>query len=118
MQPIASLWTGRISNDSTGGSMLSKLTVLVFLAMGTVLTGASVANAQLPSGERQLGKTIIEPGYDDRTGELIYVMTPMGAPFPSHNNQHAVSPLFLIVYPSSAAASVGKIGRASCRERV
>src|SRR5438477_6637535 len=102
-----SLWTGRISNYSTGGSMLSKLTVLVFLAMGTVLTGASVANAQLPSGERQLGKTIIEPGYDDRTGELIYVMTPMGAPFPSHNDQHAVSPLFLVVYPNSAAASVG-----------
>ena len=87
--------------------MLSKLTVLVFLAMGTLLTGATVANAQLPSGERQLGKTIIEPGYDDRTGELIYVMTPMGAPFPSHNNEHAVSPLFLVVYPNSSAAAVG-----------
>jgi hypothetical protein len=70
--------------------MLSKLTLLLFLALGMLLAGTTVANAQLPSGERQLGKTIIEPGYDDRTGELIYVMTPMGAPFPSHNNQHAV----------------------------
>src|SRR6266567_4808015 len=87
--------------------MLSKLTLLLFLAVGMLLAGTTVANAQLPSGERQLGKTIIEPGYDDRTGKLIYVMTPEGAPFPSHANAHAISPLFLVVYPNSAAASVG-----------
>src|SRR6266496_5974240 len=101
MQPTVSLSIGRTSIHSTGGTMLSKLTLLLFLAVGMLLAGTTVANAQLPSGERQLGKTIIEPGYDDRTGELIYVMTPMGAPFPSHNNEHAVSPLFLVVYPNS-----------------
>jgi hypothetical protein len=77
------------------------------LATGMLVVAAVAGGAQLPSGERTLGKTVIEPGYDDRTGELIYIMTPEGAPFPSHTNAHSVSPLFLIVYPSSAAASVG-----------
>lgn len=88
--------------------MRAKLRFVLLLAVGMlVLTGVTAGKAQIPSGERQLGKTVIEPGYDDRTGRLIYVMTPEGAPFPSNSNAHAVSPLFLIVYPNSAAASVG-----------
>jgi len=87
--------------------MQARLAFILLVMIGTLLTGTTIANAQLPSGERQLGQTIIEPGYDDRTGKLIYVMTPEGAPFPSHANAHAISPLFLVVYPNSAAASVG-----------
>jgi hypothetical protein len=87
--------------------MQARLAFILLVVIGTLLTGTTTANAQLPSGERQLGKTIIEPGYDDRTGKLIYVMTPEGAPFPSHADAHAISPLFLVVYPNSAAASVG-----------
>jgi len=75
--------------------------------MGALLTGVTAADAQVPSGERQLGRTIIEPGYDDRTGELIYIMTPMGTPSPSHANAHAISPLFIVVYPNAAADAVG-----------
>jgi hypothetical protein len=88
-------------------TMRSKLGFILLIAIGTVLTGVTVASAQLPSGERQLGQTIIEPGYDDRTGNLIYIMTPIGAPNPSHANAHAVSPLLIVVYPNSAADSVG-----------
>ena len=87
--------------------MQAKLGFILLVVIATMLTGATVAHAQLPSGERQLGKTIIEPGYDDRTGKLIYIMTPEGAPFPSHSNAHAISPLFIVVYPNSAARSVG-----------
>ena len=85
----------------------SKLGFILLIVMGTLLTGVTVASAQLPSGERQLGQTIIEPGYDDRTGKLIYIMTPIGAPNPTHADAHAVSPLFLVVYPNSAANAVG-----------
>jgi hypothetical protein len=88
-------------------AMQSPLWFILLIAIGTVLTGAAVAGAQLPSGERQLGQTVIEPGYDDRTGKLIYIMTPMGAPLPSHANAHAISPLYVIVYPNSAANAVG-----------
>jgi hypothetical protein len=75
--------------------------------MGALLTGVTAADAQVPSGERQLGRTIIEPGYDDRTGELVYIMTPMGTPSPSHADAHAISPLFIVVYPNAAADAVG-----------
>jgi len=60
--------------------MQARLAFILLVMIGTLLTGTTIANAQLPSGERQLGQTIIEPGYDDRTGKLIYVMTPEGAP--------------------------------------
>ena len=79
----------------------------LMLVLAAAMLAATAAGAQVPSGERQLGKTIVEPGYDDRTGELIYIMTPEGAPFPSHSNAHAVSPLFIVMYPNSASASVG-----------
>ena len=36
--------------------------------------------------------------YNDSTGELIYLLTPDKAPFPSKANSHAVAPLYLIVY--------------------
>jgi len=87
--------------------MQARLAFILLVVIGTLLAGTTIANAQLPSGERQLGQTIVEPGYDDRTGSLIYVMTPEGTPFPSHATAHAISPLFLVVYPNSAAASVG-----------
>lgn len=87
--------------------MQSTLWFALLTAVGLAVMGATPAGAQVPSGERQLGQTIIEPGYDDRTGDLIYIMTPKGAPFPAHADAHAVSPLFIVVYPSSAADDVG-----------
>jgi len=90
-----------------GAQMKSRFWLVLLVAMGALLTGVTAADAQVPSGERQLGRTIIEPGYDDRTGELIYIMTPMGTPSPSHANAHAISPLFIVVYPNAAADAVG-----------
>ena len=87
--------------------MQSRFAFTLLVAFGMLMGLAPAASAGLPSGERQLGRTVIEPGYDDRTGNLLYFMTPMGAPNPSHANAHAVSPLYLIVYPMSAAESVG-----------
>ena len=87
--------------------MKSRFWLVLLVAMGALLTGVTAADAQVPSGERQLGRTIIEPGYDDRTGELVYIMTPMGTPSPSHADAHAISPLFIVVYPNAAADAVG-----------
>ena len=87
--------------------MKSRFWLVLLVTMGALLTGVTAADAQVPSGERQLGRTIIEPGYDDRTGELIYIMTPMGTPSPSHADAHAISPLFIVVYPNAAADAVG-----------
>ena len=87
--------------------MKSRFRLVLLVAVGSLLMAVTAADAQVPSGERQLGRTIIEPGYDDRTGELIYIMTPMGTPSPSHANAHAISPLFIVVYPNAAADAVG-----------
>ena len=87
--------------------MKSRRWFVLLIAIGALMTGITAASAQTPSGERQLGRTVIEPAYDVRTGELIYLMTPMGAQSASHANGHALSPLFIVVYPHSAGASVG-----------
>jgi len=81
--------------------------IALLLAMGALVAGATNAAAQVPSGERLLGHTAIEPAYDDRTGHLIYLMTPSGARSAAHANPQAISPLYLIVYPNSAADAVG-----------
>jgi hypothetical protein len=53
----------------------------------------------LPSGETQVGKSLIEPAYDDVSGRIIYLLTPLGAPFPSNVNDRASAPLYLVEYP-------------------
>ena len=87
--------------------MQTKTWSAVVAVVAMTLAGAVLANGELPSGQRQLGRTIVEPGYDDRTGTVIYLMTPEGAASPAHANASAVSPLYIVVYPNSAAAAVG-----------
>ena len=41
------------------------------------------------------------------TGKLIYILTPAGSRSAKHTGADAVSPLYIIVYPSSAKNSVG-----------
>ncbi len=58
------------------------------------------AAASLPSGERLLGQISIEPAYDDQTGSLVYLATPIHSPFPTKaNGTHATAPLYLVEYP-------------------
>lgn len=64
------------------------------------------------TGERIFGNQAIEPAYDADTGELLYLLTPVKAPLPSHANEHAVSPLYLVVYP--AGAPTPGIGHFNC----
>lgn len=66
----------------------------------------SVASA-LPSGERQLGRTSIEPAYDAATGNLTYLITPEKSPFPTKANARSWAPLYLIEYP--AGSTVGTL---------
>jgi hypothetical protein len=82
-------------------------TVTVVVGAAVALSGTlALAYVDLPSGERQLANSILEPAYDDTTGNIIFVKTPMG-PDPSNVDDTAVSPLYLVVYPNSAAPFVG-----------
>jgi len=87
--------------------MKTRLAVVSAVMVLTVALAPRAYAQDIPSGEVQLGKSYIEPAYDDMTGNMIFLLTPLGAPFPSKANHHAVSPLYLIVYPTSAGPSVG-----------
>ena len=60
-----------------------------------------------PSGERMIGNSAIEPAYNADSGELMYLLTPAGAPFPAKSNPHAWSPLYMVVYPPGSTAAAG-----------
>ena len=87
--------------------MKSRFGSVLLVAVGVLSAGLGVAHAQIASGERQLGSTVVEPAYDLNTGEAIYLMTPMAARSAAHADEHAASPLYIVVYPSSAADAVG-----------
>jgi len=64
--------------------------------------GSSPALASgLPTGERVHGQVAVEPAYDDVSGNIIYLATPIKSPFPTHTNWHSVAPLYLVEYPPS-----------------
>jgi len=73
-------------------------TMGVALALGLSFGVGSVSAASLPSGEVKLGQTVIEPAYDDMTGTLVYLSTPMHAKV-HPNFAHNVAPIYLPMYP-------------------
>ena len=80
---------------------------LTAVAAVGVLVGPTAAFAGSPSGEVAVGKTVIEPAYDAANGHLVYLSTPAGTAGHGHPNGHNVAPLYLPLYPTSAASSVG-----------
>jgi hypothetical protein len=71
------------------------------VAVAIFLSAAPALGSSLPSGERIVGQTVIEPAYDDVGGGLTYLLTPMRSPFPTHTSPHAVAPLYVVEYPAS-----------------
>jgi hypothetical protein len=77
---------------------------VVVFAFGLVaaLGAAPVAASGIPTGETQLGQSLIEPAYNDITGNIIYLLTPTKSPFPTSTSTHAVAPLWLVEYPTGS----------------
>lgn len=86
---------------STSRGWPSVFAAISAAALTLVLGSAPVVASSLPSGERVLGQSAIEPAYDDTTGNLTYLLTPIRSPFPTHTSWHAVAPLYLVEYPPS-----------------
>ena len=91
--------------------MMSRRLVFMAVAASALVTGLSVLPAgasSLPSGERLVGGTpshggtVLEPVYDDMTGQIRYVSTPRGAPNPVNSNPVAAAPFYLPVYPAGS----------------
>jgi hypothetical protein len=79
------------------------------LTLLLVVSGGGVAHAApaLPTGETQLGQSLIEPAYNDADGSFVYLLTPLHAPV--HPNSHNTAPLYVIMYPTSAASAIGTV---------
>jgi hypothetical protein len=80
--------------------MLRRLSLLmtVGLFLLPVAAGAS-DSASIPTGERALGQSVIEPVYnDEQAGAIGYVSTPAHVPDPVKASP-ALEPFFLPVYP-------------------
>jgi len=91
--------------------MMSRRLVFMAVAASALLAGLSAvpaAASSLPSGERIVGGTashggtVLEPVYDDMTGQIRYVSTPRGAPDPVNSNPVASAPFYLPVYPAGS----------------
>ena len=81
---------------------IPKVVVASSLAIAFCLAAAPVF-AVSATGERVHGQVAVEPAIDDATGNLVYLATPIRSPFPTNTSWHAVAPLYLVVYPPSAA---------------
>jgi hypothetical protein len=86
----------------------------IFLAVAVSAAVAGLwalpaAADSLPSGERIVGGngshggTVVEPVYDDMTGQIRYVSTPRGTAQPVPTNPRATAPFYLPVYPVGAS---------------
>lgn len=78
---------------------LRRTAVLSMVVLAVPFFAAGSARADLPTGERQLGRSAIEPAYNADTGGILYLGTPEKSPFPTHTSAHAVAPLYLVEYP-------------------
>jgi hypothetical protein len=84
-----------------------KSILVVAAVTGLLLAAAPVGATSQPSGERFVGNAdeghgaVIEPAYDDSTGNRTYLLTPTGAPNPTNASSSAVAPLYIVVYPAS-----------------
>jgi hypothetical protein len=93
--------------------MRVSLRVLGLATAVVAMAAAAPASASpAPSGERILGKTVIEPAYDSMSsGSLRYLLTPMGAPDPVKSNPRAAAPIYLPVYPTGS-----NVGTLNCQD--
>jgi hypothetical protein len=81
-------------------SLLIACTALVALTLAS--SAVAAATSGVPSGQRVLGRNVVEPIYDaDHAGRLGFISTPMNAPIEARG--HAASPIYLPVYPVGSA---------------
>jgi hypothetical protein len=78
--------------------------LLASLALTVSLTSAAWADAG-PTGQTAYAQQSVEPAIDDMTGNLIYLKTPINAPFPSNANSTAWAPMYLPMYPADSTVS-------------
>ncbi len=88
---------------------IRRLLPIALLLASTFAIATAVSGNGLPSGERTFGQSTLEPAYNDANGSIVFLLTPNRAPNPVKSNPKAWAPIYVPVYPTSAAASVGTL---------
>jgi hypothetical protein len=95
-----------------------KRRLLLSAALAIVVIGVTAVPAVASSGPTgevlhggtpSHGGTVIEPGYNDVTGTITYVGTPVGTAHPVPTNPRATAPFYLPVYPTSSLSPTGSL---------
>ena len=94
---------------STRKSRFSWLLALAVAALPAAFFCVSSQAQVVQSGQRVLGQSEIEPGFDDATGNVIYLTTPLNSPIPTHTSPEATAPFFEFVYPLSSAIPANEL---------
>jgi hypothetical protein len=88
--------------------MRRRFSLLVVAASFALVAFAAVPGVadSIPSGQRMLGQTMLEPVYnDENAGEIGYIKQPMNAPQPVNANPVAWAPFYLVVYPVTSTVA-------------
>ena len=94
---------------STRKSIFSWLLALAVAALPAAFFCVSSQAQVVQSGQRVHGQNEIEPAFDDSTGNVIYLKTPLKAPLPTHTSPEATAPFFEFVYPLSSAVPANEL---------
>lgn len=84
--------------------VIAGLTAAVTLFAPPSYAGAAEATGVF-SGQTAFGQVSVEPAFDDATGNVVFLLTPNGAPLPSKANSHAQDTLYIPVYPTNSTIS-------------
>lgn len=83
--------------------------VVVAIALAVAFASANLNAYGQESGQRNYSGVSVEPAIDYSTGSAIYLLTPVGAPFPSKANTIARAPLYLPLYPLSSTVAADEL---------
>ena len=82
---------------------------LVSSVVAAAFLCASAQAQTVPSGQRAEGQYEVEPAFNYSTGNTVYLLTPLKAPFPSHANPQATAPFFQVIYPVSSTIPASEL---------
>jgi hypothetical protein len=84
---------------------LGVIAAVCVASLGILPTYAAVPEVTEPpffSGQVSFGQTTVEPAFDDVTGNIVFLLTPNGAPLPSEANPAAQENFYQPIYPLSS----------------